>query len=637
MKYPTGDVRASHLRSASLPRRRSAMASCTHLHIFIVSSSRPTRPRRARAPSPVHFPSRYRTTCAPSARRAPTRNIAPRPRMDPIPPADADETRMGGNTAWDELRDGWMHSVPRVALRLDAAFSFALERVFVVSNASRVGVLGNHACDASGDTSGDTSGDMTGDTSGDTSADVSLLAPSSSFPLSDDVDPRSVVAAVARPFVFSGMQMRGKISPNAAASTNVRRARARVVQRTEQSERLEFWRRDQGDGAWWFEKRARRRLDVVEGRGNARDACGARARDDGASRRRGESRGGGGHDEASDERLAGEFAREGTIVDGDEGVDAFGRVAVFRAHRAQFLDPGENLDGTVRGARGPCSGVHASRRKPLVASARRRRRACRARDASRSKGSDARPSDRRWSGGYPGARARTREAWEGAGKGQQTVVVTCCEDEPTARHGAHRIRDGETYLWVTNTPSTSRKSTFIASRNRARRCRARTIRSGTWRRGRDLRGERERRRRRQARARAFFAMKKCTRCTFSTSAVTSPQPRAEPRGGERAAIERNFTNAVETCGRSVRVARGRECHPGAPRDTPFLGEPDEPGEKYPPRGRWIAHRRAPAIESPKIGLSVFRARQVVGARRRRWGSRRSRGDVSSPSCSSRRR
>ena len=194
-----------------------------------------------------------------------------------------------------------------------------------------------------------------------------------------------------------------------------------------------------------------------------------------------------------------------------------------------------------------------------------------------------------------------------------------------------RIGDGGTHLRVTNTPSTSRKSTFIASRNRARRCRARTIRSRTWRRGRDLRGERQRRRRRHARARAFFAMKKCTRCTFSTSAVTSPQPRAEPRGGARAAIERNFTNAVETCGRSVRVARGRECHPGAPRDTPFLGEPDRPGEKYPPTGA------RPAIRSPEIGLSVFRARQVVGARRRKWGSRRSRGDVSSPSCSSRRR
>ena len=366
---------------------------------------------------------------------------------------------------------------------------------------------------------------------------------------------------------------------------------------------------------------------------------GEEARDDGVSRRRGESRGGGGHDEASDERLAGEFAREGTIVDGDEGVDAFGRVAVFRgASRVVFLDPGENLDGTVRGARGAVLG--GARLEAQAPGGERAgdggARAGRATPVARKDQTRARPID-------DGAEVIQELGLErarpgrGRGKGQQTVVVTCCEDEPTARHGAHRIRDGETYLWVTNTPSTSRKSTFIASRNRARRCRARTIRSGTWRRGRDLRGERERRRRRQARARAFFAMKKCTRCTFSTSAVTSPQPRAEPRGGERAAIERNFTNAVETCGRSVRVARGRECHPGAPRDTPFLGEPDEPGEKYPPRGRWIAHRRAPAIESPKIGLSVFRARQVVGARRRRWGSRRSRGDVSSPSCSSRRR
>ena len=72
MKYPTGDVRASHLRSASLPRRRSAMASCTHLHIFIVSSSRPTRLRRAARPPPFTFP---RGT----ARRARRPRVARRP------------------------------------------------------------------------------------------------------------------------------------------------------------------------------------------------------------------------------------------------------------------------------------------------------------------------------------------------------------------------------------------------------------------------------------------------------------------------------------------------------------------------------------------------------------------------------
>ena len=91
-------------------------------------------------------------------------------------------------------------------------------------------------------------------------------------------------------------------------------------------------------------------------------------------------------------------------------------------------------------------------------------------------------------------------------------------------------------------------------------------------------------------------------------------------------IDRTLAIAVETCGRSVRVARGRECHPGAPRDTPFLGEPDRPGEKYPPRGRWIAHRRAPGDSiarnrslgfpraagcwraSPEMGLTAFSGR-----------------------------
>ena len=330
---------------------------------------------------------------------------------------------MGGNTVWDELRDGWMNSVPRVALRLDAAFSFALERVFVVSNASRVGVLGNHACDTSGDTSDDTSGD----TSGDTFADISLL------PLSDDVDPRSVGASSFR-FFFRRARF------PAAASTHVRRARARVVQRTEQSERLELWRRDQGDGAWWFKKNARAdgstSFRVEE---NVRDVLRREeARDDGVSRRRGESRGGGGHDEASDERLAGEFAREGTIVDGDEGVDAFGRVAVFRgASRVVFVDPGENLDGTVRGARGAVLG--GARLEAQAPGGERAgdggARAGRATPVAREDQTRARPIDDGAEVIQEFGLERARPG-RGRGKGQQTVVVTCCEDEPTARHGA---------------------------------------------------------------------------------------------------------------------------------------------------------------------------------------------------------
>lgn len=91
---------------------------------------------------------------------------------------------------------------------------------------------------------------------------------------------------------------------------------------------------------------------------NVRDVLrGEEARDDGVSRGRGESRGGGGHDEASDERLAGEFAREGSIVDGDEGVDAFGLGAAFRgATRVVVVDPRENLGGTVRGLGGAVLG-----------------------------------------------------------------------------------------------------------------------------------------------------------------------------------------------------------------------------------------------------------------------------------------
>ena len=47
----------------------------------------------------------------------PTRNIAPCPRTDPIPPADADETRIGGNSGADESGTS---DPPRVPLLLDA-------------------------------------------------------------------------------------------------------------------------------------------------------------------------------------------------------------------------------------------------------------------------------------------------------------------------------------------------------------------------------------------------------------------------------------------------------------------------------------------------------------------------------------
>ena len=200
---------------------------------------------------------------------------------------------------------------------------------------------------------------------------------------------------------------------------------------------------------------------------------------------------------------AGEFAREGTIVDGDEGVDAFGRVAVFRG---AWVDPGENprRDGAGR----PGAVLGGARLEAQAPGGERAgdggARAGRATPVARKDQTRARPID---DGAEVIQELGSNARGLGRGRGRVSRPSSSrCEDEPTARHGAHRIRDGETYLWVTNTPSTSRKSTFIASRNRARRCRARTIRSGTWRRGRDLRGERERRRRRQARARAFFAM-----------------------------------------------------------------------------------------------------------------------------------
>ena len=51
---------------------------------------------------------------------APTNNLAPCPRTDPIPPADADETRMGGNSGADESGTS---DPPRVPLLLDAKLS----------------------------------------------------------------------------------------------------------------------------------------------------------------------------------------------------------------------------------------------------------------------------------------------------------------------------------------------------------------------------------------------------------------------------------------------------------------------------------------------------------------------------------
>ena len=176
---------------------------------------------------------------------APTKNLAPCPRTDPIPPADADDTRMGGNSGADESGTS---EPPRVPLRLDAKFfapgtpsrtvrhekveetspddvrargceaneeeentdafvaSYARRVLIGVGDrracrrdddvcvvvvgvagasggafASRVGVLGNHACDTS------------------SAAVMTSSVPSSplpaSLPLSDDADPRSVTTA----------------------------------------------------------------------------------------------------------------------------------------------------------------------------------------------------------------------------------------------------------------------------------------------------------------------------------------------------------------------------------------------------------------------------------------------------------
>ena len=271
---------------------------------------------------------------------------------------------MGGNTVWDELRDGWMHSVPRVALRLDAAFSFALERVFVVSNASRVGVLGNHACDASGDTSGDTS------------ADVSLLAPSSSFPLSDDVDPRSVVAArrassfrfffgdadVREDFPRTQPRRRTSAEPGLASSNGRSRVNAlsfgdairETVPGGSKKTRAPTARRRRGSrktfGTFCG---ARRHATTASLAGAVSPAEGAvmTKRPTSASPASSRARGRSSTATKASTRSVGSRCSA--------------------AHRALCSSIQARIStGRCGAPGGPCSGVHASRRKPLVASAR---------------------------------------------------------------------------------------------------------------------------------------------------------------------------------------------------------------------------------------------------------------------------
>ena len=226
-------------------------------------------------------------------------------------------------------------------------------------------------------------------------------------------------------------------------------------------------------------------------------------------------------------------------------------------------------DGSAR------AGAHASRsgiRRAPVRSTMERR-------LSRSSGSNARGLGGRGKVSRPSSR-------------REEPTARRCTQDPEWRD----VPSGH------NTPSTSRKSTFIASRNRARRCRARTIRSGTWRRGRDLRGERAASPASGARS-CVFAMKKCTRCTFSTSAVTSPQPRAEPRGGRaRRSNEPSRTPSGRAVGRARRAREG--VSQARPRYS-LSGRARRPGEKF-RHGAMDRTARA-GDRMPEIGLSVFRA------------------------------
>ena len=231
MKYPTGDVRASHLRSASLPRRRSAMASCTHLHIFIVSSSRPTRLRRAARPPPFTFP---RGT----ARRARRPRVARRPETSRLvrewtpshPPTPTRRvwvvTRCGMNSAT-------VGCTPSLASRFASTPLFRSRSNASSSSRTRRGSASSETTPATRQV-----------TRQRTSLSSRLLRLSRCRTTSIRGASSARRVRVVLSFFFRGCRCAGRFPPNAAASTNVRRARARVVQRTEQSERLELWRRD---------------------------------------------------------------------------------------------------------------------------------------------------------------------------------------------------------------------------------------------------------------------------------------------------------------------------------------------------------------------------------------------------------
>ena len=421
------------------------MYAPTYIHrVFIASYAASTR---RRAPLPVHFPLGRKTPLRRALRRRPETSRLVREWTPSHPPTPTRRvwvvTRRRSPTrdAFDARRPSRRASPRR-------RFSFALKRVFVVSNASRVGVLGNHACDASGDTSGDTSGA--------TSADVSLLAPSSSFPLSDDVDPRSVVASARarRPFVF--FSPRGKIS------------RTQPRRRTSAEPGL-------------ASSNGRSRVNALSCGDAIRETVPGGSRAPTARRRRGSRKTSGtfcgARRHATTASLAGAVSpAEGAVMtkrptsaspassrargrsSTATKASTFGRVAVFRgASRVVFVDPGENLDGTVRGAGGPCSGVHASRRKPLVASARETAaRAGRATPVARKDQTRARPID-------DGAEViqelgLKREAWEGGGR----------VSRPSSSHVAKTNRRRDTV----HTGSATARRTFGSPTPRPRRGRA---------------------------------------------------------------------------------------------------------------------------------------------------------------------
>lgn len=238
---------------------------------------------------------------------------------------------------------------------------------------------------------------------------------------------------------------------------------------------------------------------------------------------------------------------------------------------------------------GPCSGVHASRRSPRVASAREtaaRVPGARRQSLDRTRRAPVRSTMARRLSRSSGSNARGLGG--GGGEGQQTV----------ARLTTRRRTDGATVAsedggWR-DAPSGHQHPVHVEEEHFHRVSEPREGTSGAndpignvASRSRACAGG-EGRRRRQARARAFFLRpdkKVHDDAPFRPSAMTSRHAAGGDgrvgtarRGG--AAIDRT---TVETCGRSVRVARGRECHPGA-RCFPFWDRPTDPPKKYAPSG-----------------------------------------------------